>query len=116
MKSIEQQRIEQYPMQNAGNTIRVVTLQESIVGDTRASLLLLFAAVGPVLLISCAHVANLLLARATPMQREFAIRSALGARRRQLLRQLLIESLLLGLTGGVAGFRLAWWGGGLLEE
>jgi putative ABC transport system permease protein len=115
MANVKEALTRESPYTNAGHIVRVVPLHESMVGASRAPLLLLFGAVGCVLLIACANVANLLLARATTRRREFAIRAALGASGRRLARQLLAESLVLAALGGGAGLLLAWWGVDLLR-
>lgn len=105
-----------YPEENTGHQFVITPFHTALVGESRTPLFMLMAAVGFVLLIACVNVANLLMARATGRRRELAVRMAMGAARFRLMRQLLTESLVLGMAGGVSGLLIAMWGLDILKS
>lgn len=110
LNAIATRLAEQYPVANSGWTVKVTPLLDFVIGDVKTILWVLFSAVGLILLIACANVMNLLLAKAVTRQREIAIRVAVGAGRMRIVRQLVTESALMALIGGLIAWPLATWG------
>ncbi|HYE71750.1 MAG TPA: ABC transporter permease, partial [Blastocatellia bacterium] len=110
METIAARLAQEYPETNADRSVNILSLQSLLVERIQSNLLILFGAVGFVLLIACANVANLMLGRAVTRQREMALRAALGATRSRIIRQILTESLILSLTGGTIGLLIGMWG------